>query len=124
MVKRARNLEPAYLAKRGSYERLTSTIPGVECKGDANPYTSVNGHMFSYLHPSGSMALRLPSPEREAFLREFATTLFQAYGVVQKEYVAVPDKLLANTTHLQAFFELSYRYASALRPKSGGKTSN
>jgi len=39
--------------------------------------------MFSYLHPSGSVALRLPEEEREKFLKKYDTNLFEAYGVVQ-----------------------------------------
>jgi hypothetical protein len=42
------------------YEKLVRTNPKVERKGAANPYTSLNGHMFTYLNPSGSLALRLP----------------------------------------------------------------
>src|SRR5271165_94612 len=38
-----------------SYEKLTATNPGVERKGATHPYTSLNGHMFSCLHPSGAM---------------------------------------------------------------------
>ena len=35
------------------------------------PYTSLNGHMFSVLHKDGSVALRLPAAEREAFLKKY-----------------------------------------------------
>jgi hypothetical protein len=41
------------------YEKLVATNPKIERKGATHPYTSLNGHMFSYLHPSGSVALRL-----------------------------------------------------------------
>ena len=40
------------------------------------------------------MALRLPQDEREHFLEKYKTTLFEAYGAVMQEYVAVPDALL------------------------------
>ena len=79
------------------YEKLVRTCPGVEHKGDTVPYTSVNGNMFSYLHATGGLALRLPEGEREPFLAKYKTKLCEAYGVVQKEYVAVPDALLAKT---------------------------
>jgi hypothetical protein len=79
------------------YEKLVRTCPGVERKGDTVPYTSVNGNMFSYLHATGGLALRLPEGEREPFLAKYKTKLCEAYGVVQKEYVAVPDALLAKT---------------------------
>jgi len=103
------------------YEKLVATNPGVERKGATHPYTSLNGHMFSYLHPSGSVALRLPAEEREKFLKKYDTTLFEAYGVVQKEYVTVPDALLKNTKELQKYFELSCRYVRTLKPKPSKK---
>ena len=53
------------------YERLVAMNPGVERKGDTMPYTSLNGHMFSVLHKDGSVALRLPKSEREAFLKKY-----------------------------------------------------
>jgi len=103
------------------YEKLVATNPKIECKGATHPYTSLNGNMFSYLHPSGSMALRLPPGEREEFLNKYKTTLFEAYGVVQKEYVRVPDSLLSKTKEMQKYFDISYRYAATLRPKATRK---
>jgi hypothetical protein len=99
------------------YEKLVSTNPKIKRKGAANPYTSLNGHMFSYLDPSGSLALRLPAEERERFLKKYKTTLFEAYGVVMKEYVTVPDNLLKDTKKLQPYFQLSYEYIETLKPK-------
>jgi hypothetical protein len=99
------------------YEKLVRTNPQVKRKGAANPYTSLNGHMFSYLNPSGSLALRLPAEEREKFLKKYKTTLFEAYGVVMKEYATVPDRLLKDTKTLQRYFQLSYEYIKTLKPK-------
>jgi hypothetical protein len=107
--------------KLALYEKLVATNPKVERKGAANPYTSLNGHMFTYLNPSGKLALRLPSDEREKFLKKYKTTLFEAYGAVMKEYVTVPDSLLQNTKELQKYFVLSYQYAGSLKPKPSKK---
>jgi hypothetical protein len=101
------------------YEKLVATNPDVIRKGATHPYTSLNGNMFSYLHPSGSVALRLPPDERERFLKKYKTKLFEAYGIVQKEYVAVPDDLLKKTSELQKYFDASYRYAQTLKAKPG-----
>lgn len=105
------------------YEKLVRTNPKVERKGAANPYTSLNGHMFTYLNPSGSLALRLPADEREKFLKKYKTKLFDAYGVVMKEYVTVPDSLLKDTNKLQPYFQLSYEYIKTLKPKPTKKKS-
>src|ERR1022692_1917410 len=47
------------------------------------------------------MALRLPTGEREKLLAKYKTKLFEAYGIVQKRYVTVPDALLAKTDELK-----------------------
>lgn len=100
------------------YEQLLATIPEIERKGADNPYTSLNGNMFSLLHsPDGRLALRLSEVEREKFLKKYKTTLFEAYGVVMKEYVAVPDALLGRTRELQKYLAMSYEYAGTLRPR-------
>lgn len=76
------------------YEKLISTYPDIEGKGKTIPYTSHNGHMFSQLSKDGTVGLRLPKDEREAFLGKHNTKLFEQYGAIMKEYVTVPDSLL------------------------------
>jgi hypothetical protein len=122
MAKKIPNPDPAYQVKLAPYERLAATILEVERKGAANPYTAVNGHMFSYLHPGGSVALRLQTVVREAFLDQFKTTLFHAHGIVQKEYVTVPDDLPADTDRLKSHFRAGYNYVCAMKPKPSAKT--
>jgi hypothetical protein len=109
--------------KQELYDKLLATNPKIERKGAANPYTSLNGHMFTYLNPSGTLALRLPEKEREVFLKKYKTTLFEAYGAVMKEYVTVPDSLLKNTKELGKHLEISIAYIKTLKPKPTKKKS-
>jgi len=99
------------------YDKLVATIPGIERKGDTIPYTSVNGHMFSNLTKAGTLALRLPEDKRAAFLSKYKTTLSEEYGIVRKEYVVVPDALLAKTSELKPYFAASYAWVKAMKPK-------
>jgi TfoX/Sxy family transcriptional regulator of competence genes len=99
------------------YEKLLATIPEIERKGDVNPYTSLNGNMFTLLHQSQMLAIRLPETARTEFLKKHNAKVFEAYGAVMKEYVAVPDALLANTQELRNYLHLSYEYAKTLKPK-------
>jgi hypothetical protein len=99
------------------YEKLVAANPNVERKGATVPYTSLNGHMFSYLSKEGKLALRLPSGEREVFLKKYKAKLCEAYGRVQPEYVEVPDSLLASTKELKKYFDCSYEYVGTLKPK-------
>ena len=107
--------------KLALYEKLIATNPKIERKGATNPYTSLNGHMFTHMDPSGSLGLRLPKEEIEKFLAKYKTTLFESHGFVQKEYVTVPDTLLKNTKELQKYLELSYQYVQTLKPKPSKK---
>jgi hypothetical protein len=99
------------------YDKLVATSPKVERKGATVPYTSLNGHMFSYLGKTGELALRLPAGEVEAFLKKYKTKLCEQYGVVQKEYVMVPNSLLKKAKELKPYFDASYAYVSSLKPK-------
>jgi hypothetical protein len=107
----------AVLEKLELYEKLVATIPNVERKGATVPYTSLNGHMFSYLSKEGKLNLRLPAGEREVFLKKYKAKLCEAYGRIQPEYVEVPDSLLRSTRELKKFFDCSYQYVGSLRPK-------
>ena len=84
------------------YEQLIAMCPEIDRKGAVHPYTSVNGHMFTYLGiQTGTLGLRLPKNEVEAFLKKYKTKLFESYGVVKKDYVTVPESLLRNTKELK-----------------------
>jgi TfoX/Sxy family transcriptional regulator of competence genes len=113
---------PIPAEKIALYEKAVATLPGVERKGADNPYTSLNGNMFSLLSAvTETTALRLPKDEREAFLKKYKSKLFEVYGAVMKEYVTVPDALLKNTKELQKYMALSYEYAKTLKPKASKK---
>ena len=99
------------------YDAMVASQSDVARKGATMPNTSVNGHMFSFIHPSGAVSLRLPAAEREVFIAKFASKIYDAYGVVQKEYVLVPESLLRDTLELAPYFAMSYEYVKGLKPK-------
>ncbi len=99
------------------YEKLVATNPSVDRKGASMPYTSRNGHMFSFLCKTGTMALRLATDDREAFLKKYKSKLCEQHGTVMKEYVEVPDALLKKTKELKKLFDASYTYVGSLKPK-------
>jgi hypothetical protein len=105
------------------YDRLIATIPRLERKGAANPYTSLNGNMFTLLHQSRTLAIRLPEDERKSFLKKHKSRLFECYGSVMNEYVEVPEALLKNTSEMKKYLDASYEYAKTLKPKATKKKS-
>ena len=108
--------------KLALYDKLIKTNPGIERKGVKLPYTSFNGHMFTFLSESGSLAIRLPKDEREAFLKKYNAALMEAHGTIMKEYARVPEKLLRNTEELKKYLDVSYEYVKTLKPKPQRKS--
>lgn len=108
------DIDPQALAL---YEKLVATQDGIDRKGKANPYTSLNGHMFSFLTKESKLALRLGKEEREAFLKRYKTELAVSHNTVMKEYALVPSRLLAKTSQLAKYFALSVEYIKTLKPK-------
>ena len=80
------------------YDKLIATQPNIERKGAKNPYTSLNGHMFSFL----ARNIRL-SPEDQ-----------QAYGTVMGGYVEIPDAFFKTAVQLKKTLAASIEYASSL----------
>lgn len=100
-----------------AYERLVATLPDVERKGKTLPYTSLNGHMFSFLGERGTIAIRLSPSDRQAFIDEYGALLHETHGTVMREYVSVPGDLADATATLAPWFERSRAYVAGLRPK-------
>jgi hypothetical protein len=105
------------------YDKAIAGNPAIERKGATVPYTSLNGNMFTFLHNNGTMAIRLPEAEREAFIKKYKTGLMESYGAVMKEYVAVPEKLLKDTKALKPYIDMSFEYAKTLKPKPTKKAA-
>ncbi len=86
-------------------------------KGAKNPYTSRNGHMFSFLDADGTMALRLSDEHQAEFLDSYDSGPVVSYGSVMRGYVSVPDSLLNSPDELTSWFDKSYDWIGTLEPK-------
>ena len=86
-------------------------------KGAKNAYTSRNGHMFSFLDPTGLMAIRLSDEDGEQFQSEYESGPVIQYNSVMRSYVSVPPDLLADTDELVTWFDRSYDWIGTLPPK-------
>ena len=98
------------------FEKHLEAHPDIERKGALNPYTSVNGNMFSILNKKGELGLRLSAQDRKDFIGKHETELFVSYNTVMKEYVRVPEDLLESETFTK-YLDKSYEYAKSLKPK-------
>jgi hypothetical protein len=113
------NVDPQAL---DAFRRMVAGVEGVEMKGAAAPYTSINGNMYSAMSKASRIGLRLPKKELEAFIAKHDTELFEPFpGFRQKTYVAVPLSMHSNTRALRKYFRMAYEYVAGLKPKPATK---
>ncbi len=103
------------------YNTLIEKNSEVERKGKTTPYTSINGHMFSFLSKEGVMGLMLSKENRAEFVLKHKSKLMVQHGRTMKEYVEIPYNLLENTKLLSEYFIQSLQYVSQLKPKPSKK---
>ena len=110
----------AYPGPVESLERYRTVVDASgngEVKGAKNPYTSRNGHMFSFLDPEGTMALRL-SPELEAdFRSKYESGPVVQYNSTMRGYSSVPAELLEDTEALRVWYDRAWEWIGTLDPK-------
>jgi len=99
------------------YAMLVASVPGLERRGSKAPHTSLNGNKSSFLTDTGSLALRLDSEGRDAFMRAHGAKLCERHGRVMKEFVAVPEDLWKDRKALRKAFVSSVAYVGSLKPK-------
>lgn len=111
----------SYAGPHEELERYKAAVDAstrdVAVKGAKNPYTSRNGHMFSFLDPEGSMALRLSDDLKDEFASRYDTGPVIQYGSVMRGYVSVPAELLADTKELTSWFDRAFDWIGTLEPK-------
>jgi TfoX-like protein len=95
------------------YEELVASQPDIQRKGAANPYTSMNGNMFSFITKEDEIALRLPDELREKMKAE---PVLQ-HNAVMRGYALVPKAMLSKPAQLAKLFAQSVAYAATLPAK-------
>jgi len=108
-----------YQGPPDALERYAAVVEtaGEVVKGAKNPYTSRNGHMFSFLDGEGAMALRLSDGLADEFLSTYESGPVMQYGSVMRGYVSIPSVLLNRTEELASWFEKAYVWIGTLDPK-------
>jgi hypothetical protein len=99
------------------YEELVASVEGVERKGAANPYTSRNGHMTSFIDKEGEVSIRLDAADRGRFIEQYDSRISMQHGRQMKEFVVVPDSLLERQAELRPWFIRSWEWVGTLGEK-------
>ena len=99
------------------YESLVASVEGVERKGAANPYTSRNGYMTSFINKAGEVSLRLSKADQAEFIDSYDSRIPVQYGKDMPDFAVVPVDLLERTDELRPWFVRSWEFVGTLEPK-------
>lgn len=111
-------------AKAELYQKLLGSVEGIDTKSNfGSAYTAINGNMYTMISKQGVVGIRLPQPDRDAFLEKYETELFRGDPAwpPAREFVAVPEDMLSNTRVLAPYLKKSLEYVKTLKPKGGKK---
>jgi hypothetical protein len=102
---------------------VAQAASGLRVKGAKNPYTSRRGHMFSFLGPGGTAAMRLPEQLGEAFTAAHGDTgPAVQYGSVMRGYVSIPAELLADADGMARWLDKACDWIETLPSKATPKS--
>ncbi len=108
---------PEEIPNLAIYRDLVNRFYKDKVKGKANPYTSMNGNMYSFLDKSGCICIRISDQDRTCFATAFSAGPVVQHGAIMQEYVAVLQSALNSPGELENAFRASLQYAQSLRKK-------
>lgn len=111
-----------YDQKLARYRDWVSAWPDQKVKGKANPYTSLNGNMFTFLDKTGLLAIRLSSADKTAYETQFGTGDVIQHNAVMRGYVPLIDALWSDEEARQIWWEKCWDNAQSLPPKPTKKS--
>jgi hypothetical protein len=115
MAKADNSSDPKVLA---AFDAMIGAVPGVERKGAAMPYVSINGNMYAMISKAGAIGIRLSKDDLAAFMTAGGQPFEGTPGYINKEYGGVPAAMLGDSKTLRAWFKKSHAFAGGLKPKT------
>lgn len=99
------------------YRTIVEASGNGEIKGAKNPYTSRNGHMFSFLDSEGMLALHLSAELEAEFRSQYESGPVVQYDRTMRGYSSVPTELLDDTETLRQWYDRAWDWIGTLNPK-------
>ena len=99
------------------YDMLVTKCDRFDRKGKTSPYTSANGHMFSFLSKNAEIGFRFSKDTQEKYFEEFTTSYLMSHGAKMKGYITVTEEMKKNEGLLLRLINESFDYVMGLPSK-------
>ena len=106
-----------YKEKLAHYGQLVESCDGFDRKGKTMPYTSANGHMFSFLNKNGDLGFRFSKEIQEKYIKEWNSSHVVSHGAIMKGYLLVTNEMMNDLDQLKEYQLESCEYVKTLAPK-------
>lgn len=99
------------------YDEIVAKCERFDRKGKSVPYTSANGHMFSFINKSGEFGIRFSKEVQEKLIKEFNSDYFYSHNAQMKGYVLIPQEIFIDQEKVKDLLNQSYDYVMSLPKK-------
>lgn len=99
------------------YDAIIEAHPESTRKGKNNPYTSMNGHMYSMVTKEGQVAIRMSKDVRAKYMEEVNPKEVVTYNTMMKEYIEISEELLQDQQAVLSLLDQSIEFIKTLKPK-------
>jgi len=99
------------------YQNAISKCPEIERKGKSVPYTSSNGHMFSFINKDGDLGIRFSKERQQEYFNKYNTSYFHSHGAKMNGYIQITNSMLEDQDLIVELLLESYNYVNSLKPK-------
>jgi hypothetical protein len=106
-----------FLEVLGFYDALVEQCDGFDRKGKSVPYTSANGHMFSFINKSGGLGFRFSERRKKELIEKWNASEFISHNSVMKGYVLIPTGMYEKPEELKQYLMESFTYVMTLPSK-------
>ena len=117
IIKRKFRMNEAQLETLKRYDELVGKCDRFERKGKTVPYTSANGHMFSFINKANEIGVRFSKEVQEKYIQQFDSSLYHSHNAIMKGYVLIPETVLADDRLIIKLLNESYDFAMSLPVK-------
>jgi len=99
------------------YDELVSRCPRFQRKGKTMPYTSANGHMFSFFNKDNEIGIRFSKEVQKEYMEKYDTTIYKSYNAVMREYILITNEMMEDLNNVVKLLNESFDYVMSLEPK-------
>ncbi len=81
------------------------------------PYTSANGHMFSFFNKDNEIGIRFSKEIQKEYMEKYDTIIYKSNNAVMRGYILISNEMMEDLNNVVKLLNESFDYVMSLEPK-------